>query len=143
MRSDNNIINTDMTGIPTPKPQNIIRILHHNGYTDTADNLTHLLDLANENDEDIDTESVWWFAKFVAYNHLDSLPTGLTPDGYIQVYIKKAFGSLTMNFLPNGMIRFAILYKENKLLEKTEELISGVVNKFRIMNYVKGFVWAR
>lgn len=143
MRSDNNIITSDMTGIPTPKPQNIIRILYHNGYTDTADNLTHLYELAKENDEEVNVESVWWFAKFVAYNHLDSLPIGLTPDGYIQVYIKKVFGSLTMNFLLDGTIQFAILYKENELLDKPKQHISGVVSKYRIMGYIKGFVWAR
>ena len=91
--------------------------LHTFGHHDLADEVLRVLELARDDEEYVDSDSLQHFVDFVLANLFPAPSFGLTHDGNVQVTWRLESGPVaTAAFWPRGVVRYAVASRTGGVL---------------------------
>ena len=112
--------------------EDVIALIRRFGLESTANRLTYLDGLAEDDSEEehFVLESLRRFAVFVLDRHLPSPKIGISPGGLVHAVWWVPDGVLSMDFLPSGKVRFAAVLRDGEWSTR------GVLPPYRMMEKI-------
>lgn len=112
--------------------EDVIALIRRFGLESTANRLTYLDGLAEDDPEEehFVLESLRRFAVFVLDRHLPSPKIGISPGGLVHAVWWVPDGVLSMDFLPSGKVRFAAVLRDGEWSTR------GVLPPYRMMEKI-------
>ena len=112
--------------------EDVIALIRRFGLESTANRLTYLDGLAEDDPEEehFVLESLRRFAVFVLDRHLPPPKIGISPGGLVHAVWWVPDGVLSMDFLPSGKVRFAAVLRDGEWSTR------GVLPPYRMMEKI-------